>query len=322
MNRRPLLIAALAGMLLLSGCKHHRRHSPMAAIAQAPATYYTDLPDVSAQARKIPNLYYTQRGPRSNLQTMDLFLPTSKSVKKPYKVIIWIHGGAWLGGDKNMDALPARLYSDKYAVASLNYRFTNETSFPGQIHDVKAAVRFLRANAKKYHLDPNGIAVWGTSAGGYLAALLGTSGGVKALEGSSGWNGESSKVQCVIDWCGPTDFNTVQSQSGPNIKLSFDRPGTAVFNLMGGRMDKESLASASPVTYASKDDPPFLIMHGELDDAIPAAQSEELYERLRDAHVDASYHLLKGYGHGFMAPDHLKLVEEFLDRNLTNPEKP
>jgi acetyl esterase/lipase len=203
----------------------------------------------------------------------------------------------------------------------LNYRFTNEVVFPGQIYDVKAAVRFLRANAKKYHLDPDRIAVWGTSAGGYLAALLGTTGDVKALEGSSGWNRESSRVQAVIDWCGPTDFNTAQSQAGPDNKIRFDNPGSAVYNLMGGRMDPESLSSASPVRYVSKDDPPFLIMHGELDDAIPPAQSQELYERLRDAHVDVSYHLLKGYAHGFAAPEHFKLVEDFLDRTLANPEK-
>jgi acetyl esterase/lipase len=255
------------------------------------------------------------------MQTLDLYLPLDKSVKQPFPVIIWIHGGSWLGGDKNEDCLPCKLYAPKYAVASINYRFTNETVFPGQIHDAKAAVRFLRANAKKYHLDPERIAVWGTSAGGYLAALLGTSGAVKALEGSSGWNKESSRVQAVIDWCGPTNLNTAQSQAGPHNKIRFDTPGSAVYNLMGGRMDKESLASASPVTYASKDDPPFLIMHGELDDAIPPAQSQELYERLKEQGVDASYHLLQGYGHAPGAPEHFKLVEEFLDRALAKPEK-
>jgi acetyl esterase/lipase len=320
MNVVALLISALAAAMFLTGCHHHHQADGSAAIAQQPSTL-PGLPDVSAQAVKIPNLYYTQRNPRSNMQTLDLYLPASKSVKPPYKVIVWIHGGSWLGGDKNMDCLPCKLYSDKYAVASLNYRFSNEAVFPAQIYDIKAAVRFLRGNAKKYHLDKDRIAVWGTSAGGHLAALLGTSGDVKPLEGSSGWNKESSKVQAVIDWCGPTDFTTIESQAGPNNKIRFDKPGTALYDLMGAAMDKQSLASASPVRYVTKDDPPFLIMHGDLDDAIPPAQSQELYEVLRDAGVDANYHLLKGYAHGFAAPEHFKFVEDFLSETLSNPER-
>jgi acetyl esterase/lipase len=315
------LISVFAALALLSGCKHHHRApNGFAAVAQQAPMTLPGLPDVSGQAIKISNIYYTQRSPRSNMQTLDLYLPTDPAVKKPYKVIVWIHGGSWLGGDKNVDCLPARLYSNRYAVASINYRFTNEVTFPGQIHDCKAAIRFLRGNAKKYHLDPEHIAVWGESAGGYLAAMLGTSGGVKALEGSSGWNKYSSNVTAAVDWCGPTDLNTAQSQAGPNNKIRFDNPGSAVYNLMGGRMDKESLASGSPVTYASKDDPPFLIMHGDQDDAIPPAQSQELYDRLKEQGVDATYHLLKGWGHGFAAPDHLKYVEEFLDRTMSKPE--
>lgn len=309
------MVLLVAASILLAGC-HHRHQGQSTALAKgnrfSPATI-----DFQSQSAKIANLYYTQRNPRSIAQTMDLYIPLNKDAKPPYPVVIWIHGGAWLYGDKNADVLAAQLLAKRYAVASLNYRLTNEAAFPAQIYDVKAAVRFLRQNAKKYKLDENAIGVWGVSAGGYLAALLGTSGSVKELEGSGGYNNKSSRVQAVVDWCGPTDLNTAQSQAGPNNKLRFDGPGTAVYSLMGTRMDKESLAKASPVTYVSKDDPPFLIMHGDQDDAIPPAQSEELYQALQGKGCDVTYHLLPGYGHSFAYPEHLQLVENFFDRTLT-----
>lgn len=319
MNFRPFLIA-MAAICLMTACHHRRSKDPYSALARGSAHSPATI-DHTLQAMKIQNLYYTERHPRSIMQTMDLYLPLDKSVKQPFPVIIWIHGGSWIQGDKNMDCLACQLFSKRYAVASVNYRLTSETSFPGQINDMKAAVRFLRANAKKYKLDPNRIAVWGSSAGGYLGALLGTAGDVKELEGKSGHNNQSSRVQAVIDWSGPTNLNTIQSQAGPNIKIRFDGPGTAVYSLMGARMDKQSLANASPVTYASKDDPPFLIMHGDQDDAIPPAQSQELCEVLRNAGVDVNNHVLAGYGHSFGAPEHYKLVEDFLDRTIGSPKR-
>lgn len=320
MNQPILISIALLAGLLLSGC--HRHHKvDYAALAHGTQHSPTTI-DLQNHAAQIHNLYYVDGKPRSISQTMDLFLPLDKSIKPPYPVVIWIHGGSWLHGDKKMDCLAGQLFARKYAIASVNYRLTSEAGFPAQINDMKAAVRFLRANARKYKLDPDRIGVWGVSAGGYLAAMLGTSADIKDLEGSAGHNNQSSRVQAVVDWCGPTDLNTVQSQAGPNNKIRFDGPGTAVYNLMGARMDKKSLASASPVTYASKDDPPFLIMHGDVDDAIPPAQSEELYQSLKQAKVDASYHLLTGYGHSFAAPEHYKLVEDFFARTLEKAKKP
>lgn len=310
-----LLLLVTAAALSLTACHRRHHHRPDLALAKGPKHSPTTV-DLTSFAQKVNNLYYTERHPRSISQTMDLYLPLDKSVKPPYPVIIWIHGGSWLYGDKNMDCIACRLFARRYAVASVNYRFTNEAVFPAQINDMKAAVRFLRANAKRYKLDRNRIGVWGASAGGHLAALLGTSGDVKALEGNLGYKNESSRVQAVVDWCGPTDFNTAPVQAGPKNKFRFEGAGSAVYNLMGGHMDKASLAAASPVTYASKDDPPFLIMHGDQDDAVPAAQSAQLYEALKRARVDASYQLLTGYGHAFAAPEHYKLVENFFDRTL------
>ena len=135
---------------------------------------------------------------------LDLYLPAKAD--HPLPVIVWIHGGGWLAGSK--EGCPAVPFVGKgYAVASINYRFSQHALFPAQIEDCKAAIRWLRANAKKYDLDASHVGVWGASAGGHLVALLGTTGGVKELEGNGGNLDQSSRVQCVVDWFGPTDFS-------------------------------------------------------------------------------------------------------------------
>lgn len=292
----------------LTGCHHHRAQVPLFG-----GNYPVKTIDVQKHVGEVHNLYYTEGG-RSNEQTLDLYLPLE--ARPPYPLIIWVHGGSWMYGDKNQDCLACTTLSSKYAVASVNYRLDTEAWFPAQVFDLKAAVRFLRAHAKEYKLDPNRFGVWGTSAGGHLVALLGTSAGVKQLEGSEGNRKESSAVQAVCDWCGPTDFNSAASQAPPTNKVKFTGQSSPVFVFMGGRMDKDSLAKASPVTYVTKKTCPFLIMHGDLDDAIPPAQSQELYDLLKANGVDAQYHLLHGYGHSFSAPEHFKLVEDFFDDKL------
>ena len=150
-----------------------------------------------------------------------------------------------------------------YAVASINYRLSQHAVFPAQIEDCKAAIRWLRANAAKYHLDPDHIGVWGASAGGHLVALLGTTGSVKELEGKGGNLDQSSRVQCVVDWFGPTDLATMGG--------SHDKPGSPESRLIGGPVqeNKEKARKASPLTYVSKDSAPFLIMHGDQDNTVP-----------------------------------------------------
>jgi acetyl esterase/lipase len=295
---------------MLSGCHHSRHDNELRAIK---AMYPPVSIDTNTNTGQVHSVQYTKVG-KALEQTLDLYLPLN--AKPPYPVIIWIHGGSWMYGDKSDNCLPCQSFSSKYAIASLNYRLDTESQFPTQMWDVKAAVRYLRAHAALYKLDPDRFAVWGSSAGGHLAALLGTSGDVKELEGNEGYREQSSRVQSVIDWCGPTDFLSAQAQAPSYCKIKFTGPSSPVFVLMGGRMDKNSLKFASPVTYASKDDPPFLIMHGDKDDAIPPLQSEELYRVLKSKGVDATYQLLPGYGHAFSAPEHLKTVEEFLERTL------
>src|SRR5262249_32279005 len=146
------------------------------------------------------------------------------------------------------------LLSKGYAVASINYRLSQHAVYPAQIEDCKAAVRFLRANAKKYNLDPDHFGVWGASAGGHLVALLGTTGGGKELEGDGGNKEVSSKVQAVVNWFGPTDLTKMGG--------SHDNPDSPEAKLLGGPVqeNKDKAAKANPITYVAKDAAPFLIL--------------------------------------------------------------
>jgi len=241
---------------------------------------------------------------------LDLYLPAKAD--HPLPVIVWIHGGGWENGSK--DSSPAfPLVAQGYAVASINYRLSQHAIFPAQIEDCKAAIRWLRANAKQYNLDANHIGVWGASAGGHLVALLGTSGSVKELDGSGGNMDQSSRVQCVVDFYGPTDFSKMGG--------SHDRPNSPEAKLVGGPVrDRQELAAkASPITYVSKDAPPFLIMHGEDDKLVPINQSELLDEALRKAGVESMLVRIPGNGHGgpgFSTPENRKRIVDFFDKHL------
>ena len=227
-------------------------------------------------------------------------------------VIVWVHGGAWLAGSK--EQCPAvRFVRKGYAAASVNYRLSQHAKFPAQIEDCKAAIRWLRANAKEYGLDTGHVGVWGASAGGHLVALLGTTGSVKELEGEEGNLDQSSRVQAVVDWFGPTDF--LQMGGSHNDARSPES------QLIGGAIQehKDQVARANPITYVSKDDPPFLIMHGDQDRTVPFSQSELLAEALKKAGVEVTLKPIKGAGHGgrgFGSPENDKLVEDFFAKHL------
>ncbi len=274
-----------------------------------------------AEPEKIANIKYVKDG--TERQTLDLYLPKSKP--GPFPLIIWIHGGSWMYGDKGENCLAARDLSDEFAVASINYRYSTDAPFPAQVNDCKAAIRYLRANAAKYRLDPNRFGVWGSSAGGYLAAMIGTTGDstFATIEGRK--KNEpvvSSKVQAVCDWCGPTNLLSAQSQSGPDIKFKYSGPGSAVYSMMFTNMHPQVLLAASPVNYVSADDPPFLIMHGDKDDAVPLAQAQELYDLLQKAGVKSQLMVLKNRGHNFDFPEFVERVRVFFVRNLADKNKP
>lgn len=267
------------------------------------------------EPEKLLNIPYVKGG--TARQTLDLYLPRNK--RAPYPVIVWIHGGSWMHGDKAENCLPARDLSNDFAVASINYRYSTDAPFPAQVHDCKAAIRFLRANAKKYRIDPGRIGVWGSSAGGHLAALIGTTGDstFEILEGrKKGDPKVSSRVQAVCDWCGPTNFFSAQSQAGPKNKFSYSGPGSAVYRLMFSNMHPQVLLAASPVNYVTADDPPFLIMHGDKDDAVPLEQSKEFYELLKKRGVRSEFLILKNRGHSFDYPEYIEKVRKFFLQTL------
>lgn len=265
-----------------------------------------NLPDGTKAHR---DLEYVQGG--HERQRLDLYVP--ERADKPLPVIVWVHGGAWLAGNKEGGGPALPFVRKGYAVASINYRLSQHAKFPAQIEDCKAAIRWLRANAKTYNVDPDHIGVWGASAGGHLVALLGTSGDVKELEGEDGPTGQSSRVQAVVDWFGPTDFTKMGG--------SHDSPDSPEAKLVGGPVqeNKEKAERANPITYVSKDDPPFLILHGDKDPTVPFSQSELLEEALRKAGLDVTFRPVKGAGHGgreFSSEENRKLVEEFFDKHL------
>lgn len=223
---------------------------------------------------------------------MDVYYP--QTVTGPVPVVLWVHGGGWTGGDKKENAGNAVILQEAgFLVVSINYRLAPQYKFPAQIEDVKCAVRYLRANADKYSLDPERIGAWGGSAGGHLVSMLGLTDLSAGLEGSGDNGDQSSRVQAVVDMFGPSDL-TQEFKGGA---IGQDR-GYKVFGTSDP--DSQLLRAASPVTYISADDPPFLIIHGEMDSLVPPGQSQELYDRLQAAGVPATLVMVKNAGHGLV----------------------
>lgn len=266
----------------------------------------------NAGVRILRNLEYIPDGHKRN--KLDLYLPEQTSDSKPLPLIIWIHGGAFLAGDKTY--CPARRFANKgYAVASINYRLSQHAIYPAQIEDCKAAVRWLRANAGKYNIDPNRFGGWGESAGGHLVALLGTTGDIKEFD--KGENLKfSSNLQAACDFFGPTDFTKMDEFPG---SMQHDAADSPESKLVGGpiQQNKQACQRANPITYVSRDDPPLLIVHGDKDPLVPYNQSEILYKALKDAGVQVKFHTVEGGGHGGFKDSNIdKMVEEFFDRYL------
>jgi acetyl esterase/lipase len=202
----------------------------------------------------------------------------------------------------------------------VNYRYSSQAIFPAQIHDLKASVRWLRANAGTYGLDINRFGAWGTSAGGHLAALLGTSAGTPAMEGDVGVAGQGTRIQAVVDWFGPTDLLRMDEQRLPD-GMTHNRPNSPESLLVGGPLQSKAdvARSANPIVYVTADDPPFLIMHGDRDQLVPYQQSELLNAALVKAGVEARLIKLVGAGHGdreFRSERSMRLVVEFFEREL------
>jgi acetyl esterase/lipase len=272
------------------------------------------LPESVRVEKDIP--YAGTKNPR---QTLDLILPRTPKSGKPLPVIVNIHGGAFRSGDKSMGVreVAGLVEGGEYAGASINYRLSGEATWPAQIHDCKAAIRWVRANAAKYGLDPDRIGVIGASAGGHLAAMLGTGGGVAALEGDVGPHmGVSSKVSCVVDQFGPSDLLAMGDYPSRIDHNASDSPESA---LIGGALPehKDAARAASPITYVTRDDPPFLVFHGTEDPLVPFNQSERLAEALKSAGVPCTFVKVVEAGHGgFRTPEVGRRIRQFFDKHL------
>jgi acetyl esterase/lipase len=262
----------------------------------------------------------------SSTQKLDLYIPTAGS--GPFPVVVMVHGGGFMMGDKadgtGLAGVDQLLAAD-YAVASINYRLSAEAKYPAQIYDAKAAVRYLRANAKKYNINPDKIGAWGASAGGNLVSLLGTTCGVAELEGPElGNSDQSSCVQAVVDWFGPIDFLKMDEQfAGTSCPQNHNDASSPESQLVGAAIQTVSdlVKTTNPMNYITTEAAPFLIQNGSADCNIPPIQGKNLADAL-SAVIGAdkvTYTLIDGAGHGgsqFSTAENLALVVKFLDKYL------
>jgi acetyl esterase/lipase len=277
-----------------------RQQSSTAAHPDAPqgATVYRDLPYVTNGHRR---------------QKLDLYLP---GTGQNWPVIVWVHGGAFRIGSKE-DKVPLPYLAEGYAVASINYRLSQHAVFPAQIQDCKAAVRWLRTKAGQFSFDPNRIGAWGESAGGHLVAMLGTTCDTNEFDVGENLH-ESSRIDAVVDYFGPTDFLQMDDHRLPDgqIHNTSDSPES---ELVGGPIqeNKERVERANPITYVTPNAAPFLIVHGEADPLVPYHQSQLLETALKQAGVPVLFYTVKGGGHGgFADPGVAELTKAFLSSHL------
>ncbi|MCA9270485.1 MAG: serine hydrolase [Planctomycetales bacterium] len=244
---------------------------------------------------------------------LDLYLPEENGAP----LVVWIHGGGWRSGSKER-CFVSWLTEHGYAVASVSYRLTDKAAFPAQLHDCKGAIRWLRANADKYGYRADKVAVAGSSAGGHLAALVGTTGDEKELEGSVGGNlDQSSRVSAVADYFGPTEF-LLRTKNQPQKTVA---KGSPVNLLLGGPADErvELARQASPVFHVTSDDPPLLIFHGAKDNTVYIGQSHRMVDAYTKAKLPVTLHVLEDASHGgtqFFTGVNQKRLVEFLDQHL------
>jgi acetyl esterase/lipase len=333
-----LVLIAFSLTTLMTGCSpSSSTNEPSPEATQAMAT-----PTLGASAAMLPpggppggsgtfaslpptfqDLAYASVSPT---QKLDLYIPTNGA--GPFPLVVMIHGGGFMFGDKADGAGLAgvdQLLEAGYAVASINYRLSGEATHPAQINDAKAAVRFLKANASQYNLNPEKFGTWGASAGGNLASLLGTTCGVKELEGAELGNADqSSCVQAVVDWFGPIDFLKMDEQfAGSGCPQTHNDASSPESKLVGAAIQTvpDLVKTTNPMNYMDATDPPFFIENGTADCNIPPIQNKNFADALsRTIGADmVTYVSLEGAGHGgpeFGTAENLAKVISFLDKNL------
>ncbi|HEX6271080.1 MAG TPA: alpha/beta hydrolase [Anaerolineales bacterium] len=325
MTNKKLIISVIALSTALSGCGSADNATPMPVSIVSPASVAnTASPTMAASIETVTSIPARQ-GSEAGSHTgqiykdityctmggialkLDLYFPQSMSAPAP--VVVYVHGGGWTQGSRNgqVEMLYASALPEAgFILASVDYRLAPQHKFPAMIEDVKCAIRFLRARAAEYNIDPERIGAMGASAGGHLVSLLGVS------DGSAGFDmgeylDQSSRVQAVVDLFGPADLTAGYSSAyqgmAQNVFGTTD-PAHPVF------------MAASPVTYITPDDPPFLILHGDRDQTVPLAQSQELYDKLIAGGVDAQLVIVRGGSHGLTDPDAVPCLEELINLTL------
>jgi acetyl esterase/lipase len=283
------------------------------AIALCSLLHLLGRADDSRQPQVIRDIEYARA--REQSLKLDLHLPPGKTSSP---LIVWVHGGAWRSGSKNSMPL-SKLIEDGYAIASVDYRLSTEAKFPAQVHDIKAAIRFLRAHGNDWKLSSKKIAIAGDSAGAHFAALVGVSNGNGELEGEVGNDRtQSSDVQGIISFYGAANLTTILKQSTPH-GLSVRVPA---LELLLGDQPTNVLALAhlaSPVFHVDRHDPPLLLLHGDQDPQMPINQSHELCGAYQKVKAPVQFEIVHGAAHGgaaFYDPERLAVVRKFLRRHF------
>ncbi|MDA7881359.1 alpha/beta hydrolase [Akkermansiaceae bacterium] len=248
---------------------------------------------LSAEITKKEDIEFAKVEERS--LKLDLYF--NGEAEKPTPLIVWIHGGAWRAGSRKGMPIQAML-ARGYTIASVDYRLTPVAPFPANVHDIKAAIRFLKANAARFGVDPQRVIIAGASAGGHLASLVGLSNGVAELEGKVGRNlDQSSEVNGVVSFYGASDLSTILSQSTQH-GLSVRVPALKL--LLGGSPEQKAELAwlASPLAHLDSQDPPVLLVHGNADNQMPYAQSTDLKKSCDIAKIRCELITVDGGGHG------------------------
>lgn len=284
-----------------------------ATTSPVPSTARPTVTPVVTGYELIRNVEYGKGG--GHVLLLDIYRPL-KPITSPTPAVIWIHGGGWSTGDKYPSTVTLLAKAGFFCV-SINYRLSGEAKFPAAVEDCKCAVRWLRANAASFNVDPDAIGVWGGSAGGHLSLMVACADASAGLEGSGGWEGVSSRVQAACSYYGPADLAGIFGQSAVNSFIDASL-----------QQDPDAFRRASPIFYVSAADPPLLLVHGNKDFVVPLSQSEAMLEAYQKQGLDARLIEVENAGHGFsqvgsqpISPsktEYEQAVVDFFIRNLCN----
>jgi acetyl esterase/lipase len=244
---------------------------------------------------------------------MDVFIP-GKRLRTPTPAVLWLHGGGWERGDKNGSSGAELLAAQGFVTASIFYRLSGDWPFPADIEDCKCAIRYLRANAAKYGIDPARIGIAGASAGGQLAMLVAVADEKAGLEGGGGWPNVSSHVEAVSSWYGPTDFTVGATEFEHHT-------GRAVFKLFRGTLEQkpEDYRRASPITYVSASSPPLLLVQGDKDEMVLSDQALRMKQRYESVGATVEFISVQNASHDFKPAQNLPIwpsVEDIHQRTI------